>query len=316
MALIGNNIDFAADLLKRGELVAIPTETVYGLAGNALNEEAILNIFKVKNRPSFDPLIVHSHNISSLEPLIKNVNKNLLDLFLSFAPGPLTMIVEKSNLVSDLISSGKPTVALRIPNHPLTLQLLKQLDFPLAAPSANPFTYVSPTSAQHVAEQLGDKIPYILDGGNCNVGLESTIITYNEDKIIVLRLGGTSLETLQEQSKLEVVLAEVGNNASVPGNFKKHYSPKIQMLEGMPNAMQADHVGAICFSNYSPYINKKNQIILSSSANLDEAAKNLFAALRLFDSRKDLNQVYIEYVPDIGIGRAMNDRINRALSKS
>lgn len=316
MALIGNNIDFAADLLKRGKLVAIPTETVYGLAGNALNEEAILNIFKVKNRPSFDPLIVHSHNISSLEPLIKNVNKNLLDLFLSFAPGPLTMIVEKSNLVSDLISSGKPTVALRIPNHPLTLQLLKQLDFPLAAPSANPFTYVSPTSAQHVAEQLGDKIPYILDGGNCNVGLESTIITYNEDKIIVLRLGGTSLETLQEQSKLEVVLAEVGNNASVPGNFKKHYSPKIQMLEGMPNAMQADHVGAICFSNYSPYINKKNQIILSSSANLDEAAKNLFAALRLFDSRKDLNQVYIEYVPDIGIGRAMNDRINRALSKS
>ncbi|HMZ94693.1 MAG TPA: L-threonylcarbamoyladenylate synthase, partial [Chitinophagales bacterium] len=168
MAEIGSNIEIAADWLKKGNVVSIPTETVYGLAANALNETAVLQIFDIKKRPSFDPLIVHISSINEIEKYtlsFPEVLKPLADLYM---PGPLTLLLPKKSIIPDLVTSGLDQVAIRIPKHPLTLALLSSLDFPLAAPSANPFGYISPTSTAHVNQQLGKQIPYILDGGDCS----------------------------------------------------------------------------------------------------------------------------------------------------
>jgi L-threonylcarbamoyladenylate synthase len=197
---IGTNTQAAADLLRKGEVVAIPTETVYGLAANAYNEAAVLKIFQAKQRPAFDPLIVHVHSLDQVKEVVsfselkrKDTRKEAEALMAKFWPGPLTLVLPKSDRVPDLVTSGLDTVAVRMPAHPMALELLRSLDFPLAAPSANPFGYVSPTTAQHVADQLGEKIPYILDGGPCTVGVESTIIGWESDaeQWVLYRPGGT-----------------------------------------------------------------------------------------------------------------------------
>jgi L-threonylcarbamoyladenylate synthase len=172
VAEIGKNIDFVADLLLKGKLVAIPTETVYGLAANALNEKAVLSIFEAKQRPFFDPLIIHLADIESVCEYAELKDERLKKLAKTFWPGPLTLLLPKKDNVPDIVTSGLERVAVRIPNHTLTLELLKKINIPLAAPSANPFGYVSPTEPDHVNDQLGDKIDYILDGGICNIGLE------------------------------------------------------------------------------------------------------------------------------------------------
>ena len=188
--MIGTALSTAIELLRRDEVVAIPTETVYGLAGNALYPKAIASIFEIKNRPRFDPLIVHASSVERLSQYANAFPEAARRLADQFMPGPLTLLLDKAAIIPDLVTAGSPRVALRVPNHPLTLSLLQQLDFPLAAPSANPFGYISPTTAQHVADQLGSQIPYILDGGPCQVGVESTIVGFEDGQAVVYRKGG------------------------------------------------------------------------------------------------------------------------------
>ncbi|MCB0737780.1 MAG: threonylcarbamoyl-AMP synthase [Bacteroidetes bacterium] len=304
----------AAKYLIEGQNVAIPTETVYGLAGNAYNEQAVLNIFAIKNRPKFDPLIVHTHSIEQIERFVKSlpaVSKSLLE---SFSPGPLTVVLHKRDHISDLVTSGLPNVAVRIPNHPLTLELLRQLDFPVAAPSANPFTYVSPTSAEHVNQQLGRKIPCILNGGPCQVGIESTIIREADDKVWVLRLGGLDIDELQAKSNKPVELAKTVEEAS-PGNFSKHYATKTPLYMGLELSQipveQAENVAYLRFSDYKPEVEKSKQIILAPDGQITTAAKNLFSILRELD-QSSFSAIIGEWIPETGLGPAINDRLRRA----
>ncbi|MFZ4635519.1 MAG: L-threonylcarbamoyladenylate synthase, partial [Saprospiraceae bacterium] len=187
---IGSDLSRAVHLLNDGYLVGIPTETVYGLAGNALNPAAVASIFEAKNRPSFDPLIVHISDATELTRYALTLPEAARRLASLFWPGPLTLLLPRRAVIPDLVTSGLDRVALRVPAHEMALQLLQALDFPLAAPSANPFGYVSPTTAQHVVDQLGGRIPYVLDGGACAVGLESTIVGFEADGVVVYRLGG------------------------------------------------------------------------------------------------------------------------------
>ncbi|WP_405512000.1 L-threonylcarbamoyladenylate synthase [Spirosoma sp. KNUC1025] len=189
MAQIGTDRQIAKQLLEAGNVVSIPTETVYGLAANALNPDAVLTIFRVKNRPTFDPLIVHTDSLEKLDRFVSTIPESARDLASTYWPGPLTLLLPKKAIIPDLVTAGLPTVGIRIPNHPLTLALLNSLDFPLAAPSANPFGYISPTTAQHVADQLGLQVPYILDGGPATIGIESTIVGFDGNKPTVFRLG-------------------------------------------------------------------------------------------------------------------------------
>jgi L-threonylcarbamoyladenylate synthase len=188
LAQIGSDINYAIELLTRQELVGIPTETVYGLAGNAYNADAIAKIFKVKERPFFDPLIVHTSKVDRIKDFVKEIPDKAQELATKFWPGPLTLILNRKSIIPDLVTSGLNTVAVRIPNHAYTLKVLENLDFPVAAPSANPFGYVSPTKAEHVNEQLGDKIAYVLDGGDCKIGIESTIVSIDGDNATIFRL--------------------------------------------------------------------------------------------------------------------------------
>jgi L-threonylcarbamoyladenylate synthase len=196
--IIDKNITQAATYLKVGEVVAIPTETVYGLAANAFDANAVAKIFEAKNRPFFDPLIVHTHAIEEVHKLVEEIPPQLLALAKKCWPGPLTLLLPKKAIIPDLVTAGLPAVGIRIPQQAATLQLLQLLEFPLAAPSANPFGYVSPTSAQHVFDQLQGKIPYILDGGECNVGLESTIVGMQNEVVTIFRVGGLSIEAIEE----------------------------------------------------------------------------------------------------------------------
>ncbi len=314
MAQIGTDIEHAISLLESDELVGIPTETVYGLAGNALSESAILKIYTAKNRPKFDPLIAHTYSIEAVDQLVKEIPSNALKLAEKFWPGPLTLLLEKSEKIPDLLTSGLPRVAFRIPNHLLTLQLLEKLNFPLAAPSANPFGYVSPVEANHVNEQLGDKINYILDGGRCQVGLESTIIGFEGEDPVIHRLGGIAVEEIEEVIGKVKIETNKSSNPTAPGMLKSHYSPGRQLIIGEIEKNVQKHldknIGIISFKDdYSQLV--KSNFILSASGNLEEAASNLFKALRQMDD-PEIDLVLTEQVPDEGLGLAINDRLRRA----
>ncbi len=312
MAQIGTDLSLAIDLLQKDELVAIPTETVYGLAGNALSQDAVMKIFQVKKRPFFDPLILHTSSLEKINNLVVNIPDQLKTLAHKYMPGPLTILLEKTDLVPDLITAGSDKVAIRIPVHPLTQKLLARLDFPLAAPSANPFGYISPTEPSHVQKQLGEQIRYILDGGQCEVGLESTIIECRNNEIWVLRKGGVAVEDLGHEVKVEL---HSSSNPKAPGMLKSHYAPKVPVLIG-PQIEDLDkynfeRIGVLKFQEASPIFPVENQLILSKSGNLQEAARNLFAHLRELDEM-DLDLIITEYVPDHGLGRAINDKLKRA----
>jgi L-threonylcarbamoyladenylate synthase len=308
---IGKDLELCYRLLVEGNPVAIPTETVYGLAVNAFDENAVSKVFEIKNRPKFDPLIVHCATIDDVKGVGKNIPQELLDLAIAFWPGPLTIVVNKSEDIPDIVTAGLDTVAIRIPNHPLTLDLLYGLYFPLAAPSANPFTYVSPTSAFHVLDQLGDKIEYILDGGECEVGLESTIIRMKNGQIEVMRLGGISIEDLQAKTELNVVLLNDEQKENMPGSHKKHYSNN-KVIELLPHGSDLPELGsseaAILFSNTKT---GNNIYSLSENGDINEAARNLFSTLRMLD-KPELSKVYIELAPETGLGPAINERLRRA----
>lgn len=315
MAEIGKNIDFAADLLLKGKLVAIPTETVYGLAANALNEKAVLSIFEAKQRPFFDPLIIHLPDIDSISKYAELKDERLQKLAKTFWPGPLTLLLPKKNIIPNIVTSGLDQVAVRIPNHPLTLELLKKINIPLAAPSANPFGYVSPTEPSHVNDQLGDKIDYILDGGACNIGLESTIVGIEDGKVCVFRLGGLAIEEIEKNIEHVELRINSSSNPKAPGQLKSHYAPKKPLYIGniseLINLNSTKKIAIICFGEENFQNNSYMIFDLSKTKNLPEAAINLFKFLRAADdSAADV--VICEKLPDIGLGRAINDRLRRA----
>jgi L-threonylcarbamoyladenylate synthase len=311
---IGKDIAQAARLLSSGEAVAIPTETVYGLAANALNPDAILKIFEIKQRPLFDPLIVHIGQKEQLSALTTHIPAILEKLIDAFWPGPLTVLLPKTALVPDLCTSGLPHAAFRMPEHPLTLALLNELPFPLAAPSANPFGYISPTSAEHVYKQLGETIPYILDGGPCTVGLESTIVSaFDEKAIYIHRLGGLSIEALAAHADIAGIQEHSSSTPSAPGMLESHYAPRKPLYFGELNTLfeqhSAERMAILSFSN--AYATDRPHLILSPSADMHEAARNLFAHMRELDA-SDCDFILAEPAPEVGLGKAINDRLTRA----
>ena len=315
MAAIGTDIRLAKQLLTDGELVAIPTETVYGLAANAMDVRAVTKIFLAKNRPAFDPLIVHVGSLVQARSITRAWPSAAEVLATKFWPGPLTLVLPKIERVPDLVTSGLDTVGVRCPNHPVTLSLLSSLDFPLAAPSANPFGYVSPTTADHVQKQLGEQLPYILDGGPCRVGVESTIVGFEQNRVIVYRLGGLDIETIEDAVGPVSTQTNFSSNPKAPGQLSSHYAPGKQVFLGALNEVLTTYppekVGVLAFSNPVGQVPSTNQIILSPEGRIEEAAQQLFAALRQFD-QMDVSIIWAETVPNRGIGRAINDRLRRA----
>ncbi len=318
MAKTGKDIQKAVELLKAGEVIGIPTETVYGLAGNAFDPQAVARIFEVKNRPSFDPLIVHTHTIDNVHGFVQNIPKQALQLAKAFWPGPLTLLLPRTTAIPDLVTSGLDTVAVRIPHHPLTLELLSQLDFPLAAPSANPFGYVSPTQPLHVIEQLGQKIPYVLDGGPCTVGVESTIVGFEDKQPVIYRLGGIPVESIEQIIGAVKVKSRSGPKPNAPGMLKSHYAPKKLVIIGdIPELLKTyplEGVGIISLQTAFAEIGADHQIVLSEKGDLSEAAQRLFYALRQMD-KLPVQYILTSYVPDVGLGRAINDRLRRAAAR-
>ncbi len=318
--MIGTDLNKAINFLKQGELVAIPTETVYGLAANAFDEKAVLKIYQAKNRPQFNPLIIHSNAIEKFTSWGLILPEKLLQLATRFSPGPLTYVIPKSNQIPDMVTAGTDAVAIRIPNHPIALKLLSELDFPLAAPSANPSGYVSPTNALHVQEQLGEKVSYILDGGECNVGLESTIISFLDNVPSILRFGGLSLEAIE--SVIGKVNSSFNNQHAIspvaPGMLSRHYATKHKLIVGdvEKNILQSasQKIAIISFHKKYNEVVEAHQFILSKNKNLEEAAQKLFSVMRAID-KLDVDVILAEEFPEIGLGRAINDRLKRASIK-
>jgi len=322
---IGDDIELAASLLKAGKLVAIPTETVYGLAANAYNLKAVASIFEAKNRPFFDPLILHCASAKAGFALLDNYPPQFDFLASKYWPGPLTLAAPKVAIVPDMITAGSPIVAVRVPAHPLTLRLLTAIDFPLAAPSANPFGYVSPTTAQHVQAQLGDKVDYILDGGSCQIGIESTILGYKDNAIELWRLGGISIENIEETvgEKLAVKIHK-SSNPDVSGQLDKHYSPTTQMdlldkkdFEKRVLVMDEHERSQTALLVFGETMNLQgfgSVLNLSAKADTYEAAHHLYAFIRQLDAAS-YKKIIALRLPEIGLGRAINDRLQRAASK-
>lgn len=313
--MIGKDIQHAAAVLGTGQCVGIPTETVYGLAANALDAKACAEIFRIKNRPSFNPLIVHVHAVSEISKYVREFPEVLQKLAARFSPGPITFVLPKKNIIPDIVTAGGDTVAVRVPAHPVTLELLQQLPFPLAAPSANPFGYISPVTALHVEQQLGDAVPYILDGGTCAVGLESTVVTAENGEVVVLRLGGVAVEDLEAICGKVRLAINHSSDPKSPGQLASHYAPRKKLVFGEINPLLAAHpnvnVGVLTFTDTIKNEHVTHQVVLSPRGDLAEAASGLFAALRFLDGCP-IDLIIAEPFPDKALGRAINDRLLRA----
>ena len=310
MIKIGKNIDFAKDKLDKGGLVAIPTETVYGLGGNALNLESVDKIFNLKNRPSNDPLICHTNSISKIEKYVNEIPDVAYKLAEKFWPGPLTLIFEKKDIIPNKTTSNLKTVGFRIPNKEITLDLLKNLDYPISAPSANKFGYISPTRTEHILKNFNKGIDYILDGGSCELGIESTIIGFENKNPIVYRLGSLVVEDVE---KCIGDITFYSNEESYPGSFKSHYSPSKKLYLGDINMLtdkfKDKRVGILCFDKYYDFIKEENQILLSKNSSLLEASKNLYSSLYELDNMKNIDIILSSLVEDTLIGRTINNRL-------
>lgn len=313
-ALLSSDVDHAARILREGGIVAIPTETVYGLAANAFDEAAVLDVFEAKQRPSFDPLIVHVGEREHAHRVARELPPGAQALINAFWPGPLTLVLPKRAEVPDIVTSGLDTVGVRMPAHPLALQLLRAIGFPLAAPSANPFGYVSPTTAQHVADQLGDRIPFILDGGACAVGVESTIIGWEGDRWVLYRPGGIPAEAI------EAVIGSVAHAVkrvlpAAPGMLESHYAPRIPVHVGdiafLKERFDGKRIGIISFTSRHAAHSCET---LSPRGDLAGAARKLFGAMRALED-SDCEVILAERFPEVGLGRAINDRLRRASAR-
>jgi len=314
--LIGKSTGEAAAYLNEGQIVGIPTETVYGLAGNGLDPVVVSKIFEAKNRPYFDPLILHFRDLSAVEECVYSFPVAARKLAEKFWPGALTLILPKNSTVPDLVTAGSAGVAVRVPSHKLTLELLRKISYPLAAPSANPFKYVSPTSAQHVYDQLQTKIPYILDGGNSEIGIESTIVSFLDSIPRILRFGGIPTEEISKicaDTVIDIQHAPYVHES--PGQLEHHYSPNciLRPLLSKEYALESKKSVILYFKKHSDRHENESNYYLSETGDLREAAARLFSVLRELDAQQ-IEKVYFEWLPDIGLGRAINDRLKRASS--
>ncbi len=314
--IVSSDINKAADFLKDNNVVAIPTETVYGLAGNIYSEEAIKKIFEVKQRPLFNPLIVHVHSIGQVEKITSEFPPKARLLANHFWPGALTLVLKKKEIIPDLITAGKDTVAVRIPNHPITLQLLKELPFPLAAPSANPFNRISPTQSKHVAAYFKDSIPMVLEGGACKQGLESTIIGFEDGEPIIYRLGSTSAEEIEEVVGLLHVKNKKESSPDAPGMLKKHYSPRtktylVDDVNAFVKQFPNKKIAVLSFKESYQTLNLFHVEALSIQGDFKEAAAALYSTLHKLDEL-NVDMIVAERFPEKSLGRSINDRLERA----
>ena len=317
--MITTDLNKAKEVLEKNELIAIPTETVYGLAGNAFNETAIKKIFALKKRPFYNPLIVHIKSADYLQHIAKDIPEMAQKLANEFWPGPLTLVLKKQSHISDVVTAGKETVAIRVPNHPVALALLDKLDFPLAAPSANPFGSISPTNATHVFNYFNEELKVIVDGGECEKGLESTIIGFENNQPILYRHGSISVEDIEKiTGKLNVATS---NNTSpnAPGMLTRHYAPKTDTyltnnVYELIKCFKGKKIGLLVFKDQLHNDSVAHQEILSKSGDFNEAAKNLYAAMHRLD-QKNLDLIIAERLPDKDLGKTINDKLERATKK-
>lgn len=313
--MTGHNIHTAAEYLRAGEVVAIPTETVYGLAANIYNEDAVKKIYSIKERPLSNPLIVHVGTMEQVYELTTAFSDEAKKLAAAFWPGPLTIILPKAGKVPDIITASQDTVAVRMPAHELTLALLKILEFPLAAPSANKFMYISPVEASAVEEMLGDEVKYILDGGACQRGIESTIVRLTKDGVQILRQGAVTEEMIRAKTGLEVTSNDAAAIAH-PGMHKKHYSPRTRLvvtgdIPGALKAFENKNVAYLVIADTFDIPATVKAKMLSASGNLEEAAQHLYGSLYELD-KEGYDLIVAEKFPDHGIGRAVNERLQKA----
>jgi len=297
------SISTAAAILRRGGLVAFPTETVYGLGADATNGEAVASIFAAKGRPRFNPLIVHVRDLAQAETLAEFTD-GARALAAAFWPGALTLALprRKDCPLSLLVSAGLDTVALRVPSHPLAMQLIAETGRPLAAPSANASGRISPTTASHVAEELGDKVDLILDGGATPLGIESTVIGYENGKPVLLRPGAMPRAAIEKIAGR--LGAFSGKAVSSPGQLESHYAPRAKLRLNAREAETGETL--LAFGPHAP-----ETVNLSATGDLKEAAANLFAMLRRLDA-SGAARIAVMPVPESGLGEAINDRLRRA----
>jgi L-threonylcarbamoyladenylate synthase len=319
MTIISNDISKAIEILNNEDIVAIPTETVYGLAGNIYSEKAIRKIFQVKQRPFFNPLIVHIESIEKIEAVVSEFPLKARKLAEAFWPGSLTLVLPKKSNIPDVITAGKNTVAVRVPNHPVTLSLLKQLSFPLAAPSANPFNRISPTSSLHVEGYFKNNIPMILEGAACKNGIESTIIGFKNNEALLYRLGSISIEEIEKViGKIKLTNKEE-KTPNAPGMLAKHYAPTTKTyltndVEKFIKGFENKKIGVLAFSKELNNSTVEHIEILSKRGDLKDAASKLYNALHKLDSL-NLDLIVAEIFPDVGLGKSINDRLERATQK-
>ena len=319
MIRVGKSIKESINNLKKGKIVAIPTETVYGLGVNALDQDAVDKVFKLKKRPYYDPLICHTDSINKVKEFVKTFPRKAEILAKNFWPGPLTILLEKKKIIPDITTSKLKRVGFRIPNNKLTLGVLEKINFPVAAPSANPFGYISPTLPKHILNMFKNDISYILDDGGCSVGIESTIVGFENNKTLVYRVGGITIE------KIEKVIGKVEifeKNITFPkssGMLKNHYSPKKDLIIGEIKTLMKKYknnkIGILSYNKYYEGVNFKNQIILSKNLNLEEASRNLYKSLHLLDSM-NIDLILTSLLPNHDIGKSINDRIIKASKKN
>lgn len=308
------SIEKALTILRRGDIVAFPTETVYGLGADALNPYAVAKIFEVKKRPRFDPLIVHICERHWLSAFAGHVPAEIIRLTDRFWPGPLTVILPKKPIIPDIVTAGLTTVGIRMPSHPVALNLIKSLRNPIAAPSANPFGYMSPTKAGHVAKMLKDRLPLILDGGDSVFGIESTIVSYRDNRVYLHRHGAITVEELEEV--VGTVLEKKDDGAcESPGELPFHYAPA-RPLKIITSADEIRNTNAsfLAFRKPAGRPAARHIRVLSPGGDLREAAANFFSYLIELD-RHDVDVIYAEKIPEQGIGKAMMERLRKASKK-
>ncbi len=300
------NITKAANIIKKGGLVAMPTETVYGLGANVFDAKAVAKIFEIKKRPNFDPLISHISDFDAIPDYVET-DERIMALAKRFWPGPFTMVMRRKgqNAGVDLACSGLSTATVRMPNHPVALSLIRKSGVPIVAPSANLFKSISPTTAQHVYDGLGENVDMILDGGACKVGVESTILDVSGKIPVLLRAGGTTLEDIESFLNEKVVVSHgEPNRPNAPGQLLRHYAPRHKLRINVDAPLENEF--------YIGFGNKNGDLNLSSKGDLCEAAANLFAYLRLADKLAEDKSLAMAPIPEYGLGLAINDRIKRA----
>jgi len=301
----------AVELLEAGDVVAFPTETVYGLGAIAFYPYAVAKIFEVKKRPHFDPLIVHLDSPDRLPEYVSNIPEDARRLMKVFWPGPLTMILRKKASVLDIVTAGLPTVGIRIPSHPVALSLIRALQKPIAAPSANIFGYMSPTRVRHVAKSFADRVPLVLDGGDSAYGIESTIVSFRQQGVFIHRHGAISVEELSEHVRI-VADERAPGTCETPGELPFHYAPMkpLRLVDG-PADVRRQASSYLAFRDPPGPVKSKYVRVLSPSGDLREAASNFFSFLIELD-RDDVDIIYAEKLPETGIGRAVMERLKKA----